>query len=929
MSAIVLLSSSPPRAFAPSPTPVTSSSPLPSPSALLKNGISGSQRFKPVSKVRDGFSSGFSNARALLTTKIGAENIPLRSPGKERFKPASPAPPRSSKGMGSQGSKFITEKVGSHTDDELVSSRPVGSQTQACGPNPQPLQSESIDDAPRKDPSNRERRRTREYSPLCLEQALPRRLDWTPVKPSTKVSAIIPEPEVPSLGFSKDLIDNFTYAEPTHRAVHEVATSFGRDGEPTKRRRIDIVVTGTSNAEPSLRPADTLHAKETAKKGSKRRNKSPAKKMLTITGLATSRYGREDERTGVKVAPMLEYLTATQLGAGELDSAAANTASKKGLRPKTGGKKARGGKKPSAQSRLLSPTSAMQAIESQETLFGSASQLAREESPTLLRDTLEALKRSECFWSSDPISPQRTQPVSIESTSPYKCRGTDRFVKKKNLWMAAGRDEDNALLHVDTVDLIDSPAVRQALPGKDVLLQPAEPGVRTRSSEQSGRTDHDTDTPLVNKAGPFIDIDDIVTPGPQVRMRAPATIQARSYHTTRTLEVPSGHTNSAQTTSPEPRPRQVAARATNKPVPTKPCYAGFQTHELQKQISAFGFKPVKKREKMIELLERCWEDKHGVSPGDGEKGEEAPEAMTHGDFLSKVHDVSARPVPKVKKPRAKRKSTDTEPKPAKEPKQRKKAEPKATSKAASARVTKTPRKRTTKKALSEEVVMDVDDIDAETETTTTDPQGQESLTKPAAVKPKTPKSKLTTVAATRAKRPATPPPTLPLINFSSSPAPGNGPREPVADEPTGVEETSDRARLNRTMTAHNLTPDHTPALPEIQSQIHAAIHFRPDARAKDAANSTERNRDHTVSPTWRERILMYDPIVLEDLTVWLNTEGFRAIGEDREVGALEVREWCETNGVCCLWKGGWRGNGHSRASGTASGSGRKGGSGEG
>ena len=54
---------------------------------------------------------------------------------------------------------------------------------------------------------------------------------------------------------------------------------------------------------------------------------------------------------------------------------------------------------------------------------------------------------------------------------------------------------------------------------------------------------------------------------------------------------------------------------------------------------------------------------------------------------------------------------------------------------------------------------------------------------------------------------------------------------------------------------------------------------------------------------------MYDPIVLEDLTAWLNTEGLQSIGEDDEVGALDVREWCESQGVCCLWKGGWRGNG--------------------
>jgi hypothetical protein len=49
---------------------------------------------------------------------------------------------------------------------------------------------------------------------------------------------------------------------------------------------------------------------------------------------------------------------------------------------------------------------------------------------------------------------------------------------------------------------------------------------------------------------------------------------------------------------------------------------------------------------------------------------------------------------------------------------------------------------------------------------------------------------------------------------------------------------------------------------------------------------------------------MYDPIVLEDLATWLNTEGLDRIGEDREVSAGDVREWCENEGICCCWKKG-------------------------
>lgn len=60
--------------------------------------------------------------------------------------------------------------------------------------------------------------------------------------------------------------------------------------------------------------------------------------------------------------------------------------------------------------------------------------------------------------------------------------------------------------------------------------------------------------------------------------------------------------------------------------------------------------------------------------------------------------------------------------------------------------------------------------------------------------------------------------------------------------------------------------------------------------------------------SWHEKILLYDPIVLEDLAAWLNTEGLERVGVDEEVGAEAVKEWCEGRSVCCLWREGWRGN---------------------
>jgi hypothetical protein len=87
------------------------------------------------------------------------------------------------------------------------------------------------------------------------------------------------------------------------------------------------------------------------------------------------------------------------------------------------------------------------------------------------------------------------------------------------------------------------------------------------------------------------------------------------------------------------------------------------------------------------------------------------------------------------------------------------------------------------------------------------------------------------------------------------------------------------------------------------------------------------------APSWYEKILLYDPIVLEDLTAWLNAQGLRTeikrlkhktktrgrkkkdaspevdeweVVRD-ELKAWMVQKWCEENSICCLWKEGLRG----------------------
>lgn len=78
-----------------------------------------------------------------------------------------------------------------------------------------------------------------------------------------------------------------------------------------------------------------------------------------------------------------------------------------------------------------------------------------------------------------------------------------------------------------------------------------------------------------------------------------------------------------------------------------------------------------------------------------------------------------------------------------------------------------------------------------------------------------------------------------------------------------------------------------------------------------AVKSAPRTTDPT-NPSWHEKILLYDPIILEDLTTWLNCGQLTRVGFDGEVSTMEVKQWCESKSICCLWKVNLRGKERKR-----------------
>lgn len=845
VAAAVVLSSSPPRIFVRSPTSLDSSPSLPSPSELFHFDSEKRSRFRPARKTRDSFSNDFKSTRTLLRTKKGAENVPIRSPGRERFKTSEP-------GTVSRSPHFILSKNSSRASTDVT--RDGSSILLGEKPKDLPKQPPSkLCDAPQDQAATEEREvapvrdandATGSTSQVQALRAMPSRTDWTPPKDRdtspAESSNDLTVDGVKSL--PGNLFRNFCFdgnSTSDSRPQQSIAVST----ESTKRQKIELVAGLAEASSSRTRMTETVTKKPIIKK----RNKSPAKKSMTITGLATSHYfGQDDAQEDV---PMMQYLSATQarrLDAEFNDSAGSNQIAKPSKQKQKSQKPQR------RKSTLMSPQSAIKAVEAQEAVFGSASQLAR--------DHQEAAMSSP---RNDPVWTQQTQPISVESTTPRTSRGTSKFVKTRNLWGVAARDDDNALLHVDSVDLFDTPGVRVAFAGTDVLLEPNSICDNRHNLSQAGKHNiadvDDFDSPLLRNQPSKL--------GPPV---------SRSFHTSALARSPSRASKETKSQAQKELGTQVesetkAAPKPSKPAPKKPSYAGFTTHDLQKQLSSFGFKPVKKREKMIELLEKCWEENHR---------KEDP-ALKHGDFLTKVHDVSSRPQPKViksKKP-AKGNSIEGETCPQKKPRKRAKgdklddeASPQKTTKrqkktAQANEDQETPKKVRKKKSKStvgsDPSVMDVDEVEF----------------------PRVGARGKKTAKANKSIRDITPPPSRPVQ------ANADLGRSEVETSATNMQQGTIRGTA---------TPPPSGVIP-IGNKIHAAILRQLD----DSAGA---DRNHQREPTWHEKILQYDPIILDDLTVWLNTQGLNLVDGDREVSPIEVRDWCETNSICCLWKGGWRGN---------------------
>ncbi|KKP05504.1 hypothetical protein THAR02_02396 [Trichoderma harzianum] len=282
----------------------------------------------------------------------------------------------------------------------------------------------------------------------------------------------------------------------------------------------------------------------------------------------------------------------------------------------------------------------------------------------------------------------------------------------------------------------------------------------------------------------------------------------------------------------------------------------FTDAQLSKEIASYGFKAVKSRQAKISLLEQCWQGKNQLEHP-GSKRTLTTSAATGGSAANN----------EVKTPRGRpRKNSASSPEVHEPPP------------SAQAPVSPSKPRGRPRKAAS-----------ATKRTTASTSKGKKVSTKTAAEastarKPKPEAAKVVVEI----------PDSESDSDLGMSPNPSSSPESGFSPPPAVDLSLS-------------LMDDTDPSLALTSTQDRSLSYEYITKAVQSAPRTTD-----PANPSWHEKMLLYDPIVLEDFTTWLNCGQLTRVGFDGEVSTMEVKQWCESKSICCLWKVNLRGKERKR-----------------
>lgn len=694
--------------------------------------------------------------------------------------------------------------------------------------------------------------------PINLEPAVQRRRDWTPPREDNHPEAF-PTPLAPSdtellrisptLSSSQheplreDIFKNLHDAY-AHKVIAQAECPLADPQSITlgKRKIIEMISVGQSS-------------KKTPCEVSPVKQKAPKKKPRTITELATAAYAPkpvEPPEDPFKEDSILEYFEVDKKG----DVSKATAGNGKGKTKKVTKKKAA-----PKQPVLLSPKAAMRQSARQDFVFGTSSQLVREESPTFLRDLQAAIRASNIttdkVQSVEDLS--RAGGLALEST------------KRGGLWSVSARDEDGEVVDIEIIDFEGSPFPEDDAPA---ILDPWK-DLPPELPPASG-TEHETAEPslIEIESMPVAALNTSSQPPiPKSHFSSNATINAvaaaaidspdlssRESHPTITNLLQEGDAPppSNQEQSQEDI-KQISPAMPRKIQKTRPNYELYTDAKLAKEVSSFGFKAVKSRSGMLALLNQCWESRSRTPIGAASFSASARSPSPIGKKTVAAADPAATS-PAPKRPRARTKKADA-------------ATNDSAAEAGEERVASPPKKRGRPRKNA---------------STTAGPSTTTAMAPPPKPQP---------AVSTPKRRKVTRQPRAEIMDsdLDSDDSAGLSSPEKIFTSPGGG--AVDMSINEDTEISLDLSP--TAQQSVLLSHITRAVTSAP--RTADPEN-----------PSWHEKMLMYDPIILEDLAAWLNAGQLTRVGYDGEASPIDVKKWCESQSVCCLWRGTRRGKERKR-----------------
>ncbi|KAL8675187.1 MAG: hypothetical protein Q9168_000440 [Polycauliona sp. 1 TL-2023] len=671
---------------------------------------------------------------------------------------------------------------------------------------------------------------------LGLTEALQRRKIWTPVKDTARAlrrtsdteaacPALFPtgssSPIVSADGGLLKRLGEYGFSGDNQVVLPRPHPPRDPNGQAiTKKRRLDLIA-GTALAAPKVT-------------GTKR-SKSPKKKPQTITDKATAPFVLDNQAgasTILNYFPNPEQsMNLNTSGIGQQQDASNKCNAQHDQSRKAKSSKTKAKKKVKETPILHSPESAVRNANSQELLFGTCSQLAREESPTFIRDLQRAVKESEAVDDSQPQLQDQESQLSAKSASSGSSI-TRLPAAARNLWSVAARNDQGHLLDVDVVDLLDSPRAQSSFSAKPDIPSP----------EKSNPT-----KPIAASTSTPVDSDWRTTDNLVAEQETPCS---RPNQQEVESALPRSVAEGALRARPKSKsPHKTSSHRTNQQLstvegdlfPEMPNYIGYTDVDLKKEVSKTGFKAIRKRDDRISHLEECWrarQSRRALQP-----------QHPHTSTLSTFANANA-------------------------------GSDEATKSSSPAK----KRGRPPKKAST------LTDGDTAAVTSTTSPK-----------KPRGRPKKGASGSSTNS--------TLPAKAHSAA----------SLDQQSLETHNEDIWETDHTLPLATSSRRDGPVNALAQNKITANATRTKMTQEIGPLLTTITNAVTTYPPTHNiqnltpyEKMLLYDPIVLEDFAQWLNNEGLKHVGCDQTVDPTIAKLWCESRSVCCLWRENLRGGTRAR-----------------